>query len=123
MVDAVAATLTRDGKTNAYAYHPFLDTFGHLRGVSSEEWREHLLRVDEAAQAIDWTRNQLNDQTGTKEDNHKMWNYLGDLPDIREEDGVTYLHGDELVGWLRSRSSVNVAPSEPARVPPLRRAS
>jgi len=52
MVDAVATTLTRDGKRNAYAYHPFLDTFGHLRGVSSDEWREHLLSVDRAAQAI-----------------------------------------------------------------------
>jgi type I phosphodiesterase/nucleotide pyrophosphatase len=52
MVEAVTATLTRDGRTNAYAYHPFLDTFGHLRGVSSDEWREHLRSVDRAAQAI-----------------------------------------------------------------------
>jgi hypothetical protein len=52
LVEAVAATLTRDGRTNAYAYHPFLDTFGHLRGVSSNEWTEHLLSVDRAAQAI-----------------------------------------------------------------------
>jgi hypothetical protein len=52
MVEVLQATLSRDGKTSAYAYHPFLDTFGHLRGVSSDEWREHLLRVDRAAQAI-----------------------------------------------------------------------
>ena len=52
LVEAVAATLTRDGRTNAYAYHPFLDTFGHLRGVSSNEWTEHLLSVDRAAHAI-----------------------------------------------------------------------
>jgi hypothetical protein len=52
MVEAVAATLTRHGGTNAYAYHPFLDTFGHLRGVSSDEWLEHLRSVDRAAQAI-----------------------------------------------------------------------
>jgi hypothetical protein len=37
--------------------------------------------------------------------------------------GITYLHGDELVSWLRSRPSVNFAQSEPARVPLLRRAS
>ena len=52
LVEAVAKTLIRDGRTNAYAYHPFLDTFGHLRGVSSNEWTEHLLSVDQAAQAI-----------------------------------------------------------------------
>jgi type I phosphodiesterase/nucleotide pyrophosphatase len=52
MVEAVVATLTRDGKNSVYAYHPFLDTFGHLTGTSSSEWREHLLRVDRAAQTI-----------------------------------------------------------------------
>jgi hypothetical protein len=52
MVEAVEATLTRDGKANAYAYHPFLDTYGHLRGVSSDEWRGHLRQVDQAAQSI-----------------------------------------------------------------------
>ncbi len=45
-----------------------------------------------AAQAIDWTRNQLNDANASKDENHRMWNYLGDLPDIIEDDGVTYLH-------------------------------
>jgi hypothetical protein len=52
LVEAVAATLTFEGMKSAYAYHPFLDTFGHLRGVSSDEWRDHLLSVDRAAQAI-----------------------------------------------------------------------
>ncbi|HYV02410.1 MAG TPA: nucleotide pyrophosphatase/phosphodiesterase family protein [Actinomycetota bacterium] len=52
IVDSVAATLTFEGMSNAYAYHPFLDTFGHLKGVASDEWREHLLSVDRAAQAI-----------------------------------------------------------------------
>jgi type I phosphodiesterase/nucleotide pyrophosphatase len=51
MVEAVVATLT-EGRTSAYAYHPFLDTFAHLRGVSSDEWRAHLLNVDRTAQAI-----------------------------------------------------------------------
>jgi len=52
LVEAVVATLTREGRTSAYAYHPFLDTFGHMRGVSSDEWRGHLMSVDEAARAI-----------------------------------------------------------------------
>lgn len=52
MVEAAVATLTRNGRTSVYAYHPFLDTFGHLNGPSSGEWREHLLRVDRAAQAL-----------------------------------------------------------------------
>jgi len=46
----------------------------------------------EAAQAIDWTRNQLNDGKSPKEENHRMWNFLGDLQEIRQEDSVTYLH-------------------------------
>lgn len=52
LVDVVEATLTSNGTTNAYAYHPFLDTFGHLRGVSSDEWLGHLSSVDRAAQDI-----------------------------------------------------------------------
>jgi hypothetical protein len=52
MVDAVEGTLRFEGITSVYAYHPFLDTFGHMAGTSSSEWREHLLRVDGAAQAI-----------------------------------------------------------------------
>jgi Type I phosphodiesterase / nucleotide pyrophosphatase len=52
MVDAVGATLTSEGRRSVYAYHPFLDTYGHLRGVASDEWREHLRSVDRAAQTI-----------------------------------------------------------------------
>jgi Nuclease-related domain len=40
-----------------------------------------------------------------------------------EHDGITYLHGDELVGWLRSRPGVNAVRPQLARVPLLRRAS
>jgi hypothetical protein len=40
-----------------------------------------------------------------------------DFPQRRvEHDGVTYLHGDELVGWLRSLPSANVLGPEAARV-------
>lgn len=52
LVDAVAATLSEGQGTSTYAYHPFLDTFGHMRGVSSDDWRAHLRAVDDAAQAL-----------------------------------------------------------------------
>jgi hypothetical protein len=52
MVDAVEGILRFEGMTSVYAYHPFLDTFGHLRGVSSDEWLGHLISVDRAVQSI-----------------------------------------------------------------------
>jgi hypothetical protein len=40
-----------------------------------------------------------------------------DFPERRvEHDGITYTHGDELVGWLRSLPSANAARPELARV-------
>jgi hypothetical protein len=41
-----------EGRTSVYAYHPFLDTYGHLRGQGSEEWCGYLSQVDAAAGAI-----------------------------------------------------------------------
>lgn len=46
----------------------------------------------DAARAIDWTRDQLNDPESDKTENHKLWNFLGDLKDHRPEDGVLWLH-------------------------------
>jgi len=51
LVAAVAAAFA-DGRTSVYAYHPFLDAFGHWKGVGSEEWLEHLRRIDRAVEAI-----------------------------------------------------------------------
>jgi Type I phosphodiesterase / nucleotide pyrophosphatase len=51
LVLAISSAL-REGRTSVYAYHPFLDAYGHLRGVGSEEWLEHLRRVDQATEAI-----------------------------------------------------------------------
>ena len=51
--------------------------------------------------------NQLNDVSAAKEENHKMWNYLGDLPDIKEDDGVTYLHASP-----RNRTKEYVRPHD-----------
>ena len=49
---AAAAALREGEGPSAYAYHPFLDTIGHITGVGSEQWLEHLGRVDAAAAAI-----------------------------------------------------------------------
>jgi hypothetical protein len=48
----VVATALVEGRTSVYAYHPFLDTYGHLKGVGSEDWIGHLERVDRAAESI-----------------------------------------------------------------------
>lgn len=47
----------------------------------------------EAATSIDWTRNQLNSREHDKSENHRFWNYLGDLTDRVEENGFLYVHG------------------------------
>lgn len=46
----------------------------------------------EAATVIDWTRGQINDKRYPKEQNHAIWNYLGDLEEKRQVDDVLYLH-------------------------------
>jgi len=46
------ATAFRDGLSSVYAYHPFLDTTGHVKGVGSSEWLDHLSLVDRAVAAI-----------------------------------------------------------------------
>jgi Type I phosphodiesterase / nucleotide pyrophosphatase len=51
LVLAVERALS-EGRTSVYAYHPFLDTYGHLKGVGSEEWLGYLERVDHAAESI-----------------------------------------------------------------------
>jgi hypothetical protein len=51
LVEAVATALGEE-RTSVYAYHPYLDAFGHLKGVGSEEWLGHLARVDRAAEDI-----------------------------------------------------------------------
>lgn len=51
LVLAVAAAF-REGRTSVYAYHPFLDMYGHVRGAGSEEWLQHLEQVDRAVNSI-----------------------------------------------------------------------
>jgi hypothetical protein len=52
LVSVASIWLEGGGRGAVYAYHPFLDTTGHLRGVGSPDWLEYLGKVDQAAEAI-----------------------------------------------------------------------
>ena len=51
----------------------------------------------EASAAIDWTREQLNAKEASKEENHALWNFLGDLTDRHDVDGMVFVHGSPRV--------------------------
>lgn len=51
----------------------------------------------EASAAIDWTREQLNIKTAQKDENHQLWNFLGDLTDRYDADGMVFVHGSPRV--------------------------
>jgi len=51
LVRQIAAAFA-EGRTSVCAYHPYLDTYGHVRGVGSQEWLAHLEQVDRAVGAI-----------------------------------------------------------------------
>jgi diadenosine tetraphosphatase ApaH/serine/threonine PP2A family protein phosphatase len=46
-----------------------------------------------AERAIFWTRNQLENGSGSPESRQRRWNFLGELPRTRTEDGVLFVHG------------------------------
>jgi hypothetical protein len=52
LVSVASIWLEGGGRGAVYAYHPFLDTTGHLRGVGAPDWLEYLGKVDQAAEAI-----------------------------------------------------------------------
>jgi hypothetical protein len=56
VVAATTAHLRDVGGSNerraVYAYHPFLDTVGHMIGVGSDEWLAYLARVDGAVREV-----------------------------------------------------------------------
>lgn len=54
LVSAVTGHLRADAaeRRAVYAYHPFLDTTGHLSGVRSPPWLDYLALVDAAVEAI-----------------------------------------------------------------------
>lgn len=46
-----------------------------------------------AERAIFWTREQLENPTGSRADSAKRWDFLGELPRNRREDGRLFVHG------------------------------
>lgn len=50
-----------------------------------------------ARQAVDWTRDQLNSRDFEPEENHKLWNFLGDLRKREKRDGILFVHGSPRV--------------------------
>lgn len=47
----------------------------------------------DAAAAIDWTRNQLNDKAYPKMENHMLWNYLDKMVETKAMDDALFVHG------------------------------
>jgi hypothetical protein len=52
VVTVTVEALALEPRVPVYAYHPFLDTTGHVKGVESAEWLEHLAAVDRAVGAM-----------------------------------------------------------------------
>jgi type I phosphodiesterase/nucleotide pyrophosphatase len=52
LIIAAAAELQTGRRTLVYAYHADLDTTGHVRGVASDSWQQHLSVIDGLAAAI-----------------------------------------------------------------------
>jgi predicted phosphodiesterase len=50
-----------------------------------------------ARQAVDWTRDQLNSSEFDPGQNHKLWNFLGDLRKRETRDDILYVHGSPRV--------------------------
>ncbi len=52
MVDVTAEAVAIARGAPVFAYHPFLDTIGHIRGVATEEWASYLRQVSDALEAL-----------------------------------------------------------------------
>jgi hypothetical protein len=52
LVLVTSSRLSKGGRGAVYAYHPFLDTTAHLKGVGSDEWLAYLHQVDRAVEAV-----------------------------------------------------------------------
>jgi diadenosine tetraphosphatase ApaH/serine/threonine PP2A family protein phosphatase len=46
-----------------------------------------------ARAAIEWTRDQLNRRDAPREENMRMWNYLGEMKEVHQEDDLLLVHG------------------------------
>ena len=97
LVEAAAEVTTTSPATPVFAYHPFLDTIGHIRGVGTDEWAGYLRLVDGAVQAL---RHRLPKEVALAvTSDHGMVNVeedsrldLGDEADLT--DGVTLVAGE-----------------------------
>ena len=52
LVIAAGGAIAQTPRPSVYAYHPFLDTTAHIKGVVSAEWRAYLGQVDQASAAL-----------------------------------------------------------------------
>jgi predicted phosphodiesterase len=50
-----------------------------------------------ARQAVDWTRDQLNSRDFDPAENHRMWNFLGDLRKREKRNDILFVHGSPRV--------------------------
>jgi len=46
-----------------------------------------------ARAAIEWTKDQLNDSSFSREDNFRLWNYISEMPEAYEMDAILLVHG------------------------------
>ncbi|HEX2267618.1 MAG TPA: nucleotide pyrophosphatase/phosphodiesterase family protein [Actinomycetota bacterium] len=52
LVEVTAESVATARGGPVFAYHPFLDTIGHIRGVGTEEWASYLRQVSQALEAL-----------------------------------------------------------------------
>jgi predicted AlkP superfamily pyrophosphatase or phosphodiesterase len=52
LIRVALGELTSGSRSSAYAYYPWLDTAGHVKGIGSEEWLGQLRLIDRMAEAI-----------------------------------------------------------------------
>ncbi|HEX2069369.1 MAG TPA: alkaline phosphatase family protein [Actinomycetota bacterium] len=52
LVEVTAESVATARGAPVFAYHPFLDTIGHIRGVGTEEWASYLRQVSEALETL-----------------------------------------------------------------------
>ena len=52
LVSVTAEAVSAERREPVFAYHPFLDTIGHIRGVGTDEWASYLRHVSEALEAL-----------------------------------------------------------------------
>jgi Type I phosphodiesterase / nucleotide pyrophosphatase len=52
LVEVTAEAVATSRGAPVFAYHPFLDTIGHIRGVGTDEWVSYLRQVSESLEAL-----------------------------------------------------------------------